>query len=353
MKVRWMIPKVIGAMIVAGSLLRLSTAEGAVVNPCAADLSGATFAKAVKVLKGNYSPAPSRAGAGFGTPPIDGTKSPSSSELKDLQRAFQIAPPLFQQMLCSLDGVYLDPTADNSSWGFRDPRSFKEYIGLSIPVLWPDSSAPAVDLRTYETRRIRQIFLPNVSGYGPYYGPALPDNTSQMTVLAALAHEAGHIFWYDVNRPGGSYTYGFCNKHFLDSWANSTSPASWIRLGYLNSAENEHNDNSSSDNVKVSDIQNAINQNNPAVQEQMVKTVLQSLYSKKGRWASGLAAFTPTEDLVETFQYVVLKNSDSGFTSFPLFFQGSDGSLTPIGDILSDGDSKQNFIAKKACFRAF
>jgi hypothetical protein len=336
---------ILGVLILAAGFLRLPPAEGAVTNSvtnsCTADTSGATFANAVKVLQRNYVPSQ------FGIPPVDATTTPSSYMLADLQNAFQIAPPRFQQMLCGLDGVYLDPT--NGSWGFRNPISSKEYVGLSISVLWPNPSASAIDFRTYETARIRKIF--NLSGYGPYYGYAVPDNTSQMTILAALAHEVGHIFWYDANKTaGGSYTYGFCSKHFLDSWNKVTTPDYWIALGYIDYNKNEHQGNPSNDNIKVQDIQQAIGK------ESAVLSIVQALYSKNGRWASSLAAFTPTEDLVETFEYIVLQKSKSGLTSFPLWFQPSNGgALQKIGDIPGDDrfNSKPNFNPKKQCFSGF
>jgi hypothetical protein len=250
-------------------------------------------------------------------------------------------------MLCNLNGVYIDP--GNVSWGFRNPTTFEEYIGLSEKALWPNGgSSPAVSLRAYETARIRFIF--NLSGFGPYYAPADPDDSSRMTVLAALAHEVGHIFWFDALKTfGGGYDYSkFCNDHFHSAWQTRTPPDPWINLGELDSTKSEHYHDNNSDDVLVSDIEGAI-RNRDQVK---IFTILQKLYDKKGRWASALAAFSPTEDLVETFQYLVLRGSQN-FRSFELWFEFYDRSRVYVGNIPKDHNSKQNFKPKKDCFANF
>lgn len=332
------------AMLIVLYLLRLSVAQAGVANPCTEDPSGDTFAHAVQYLQTGYNPTK------YGRPPVDTSNSLSDQMIADLQKAFQIAPLRFQQMLCNLNGVYIDP--GNGSWGFRDPNTFEEYIGLSGPVLWSNgSSAPAIPLAKYETDRIRYIFnLPPLgSGFGPYYG-SYPVYPPEMTVLAGLAHEVGHVFWFDaLKTPGGGYHYKFCKDHFHSSWLTRTPPDPWINLGDLDPAKSEHKVDQNSDNVSVQRIKTAIQNHD----ETEIYTILQLIYAKKGRWASALAAFSPTEDLVETFQYIVLRGSQPGFPSFPLGFIDSNQNLHYIGDIPNDHNSKQNFKPKKDCFQGF
>jgi hypothetical protein len=128
------------AMLIVLYLLRLSVAQAGVANPCTEDPSGVTFAHAVQYLQTGYDPTRYR------TPLVSRTKSLSPQMIADLQNAFQIAPPRFQEMLCNLNGVYIDP--GNVSWGFRNPTTFEEYVGLSEKALWPNGgSSPAVSLR--------------------------------------------------------------------------------------------------------------------------------------------------------------------------------------------------------------
>src|SRR6185503_14535365 len=56
-----------------------------------------------------------------------------------------------------------------------------------------------------------------------------------MTVLAALAHEFGHVFWYDTFRPvpGGAYDFStFCGGTFyVNSWQAVNPPPIWREFG--------------------------------------------------------------------------------------------------------------------------
>ncbi len=152
-----------------------------------------------------------------------------------------------------------------NSWGFRD-QSADKYIATSA-ALWKNGAHAPV-LIDYETMRLgellNQVSGQNVPNIGRY---VLADaNGSTMTVLAALAHEFGHAYWYDafvVKSDGSPYPGGpgnftiFCNGKFYlgagghGSWAmpvtfSQNSPR-WIEFGEI---RNSHQ----SDDVSISEL---------------------------------------------------------------------------------------------------
>jgi hypothetical protein len=177
--------------------------------------------------------------------PIDSTDFPTGTAIsKDLEDAFNAAAPnpTFQQQLCHLSGILINPCAinnydpskcsgmqdvaiANNSWGFRmpTPGASTRYIALSL-ALWQNGPAP--QFLDFETRRIQALLLtilPNAPASRlPSFSSLAPSaaNTSAMSILAALAHEFGHVYWYDefVTSPGGSANTtdpnGFCRGAF-------------------------------------------------------------------------------------------------------------------------------------------
>src|SRR5690349_3505844 len=104
----------------------------------ASDLS--SFVPSVSILDTTnaYDPNDPDPNKAYGTPPSVANASPTGNIAADLAAAFAAAPDFFRRHLCSLDGVYIDPTPCTGldgcaarSWGFRDPKSGKMYIGLS------------------------------------------------------------------------------------------------------------------------------------------------------------------------------------------------------------------------------
>ena len=154
--------------------------------------------------------------------PIVGDNSPPYS--RDLIAAYNAAPPFFQGMLCGLDGVFIVKNQCNTnpcvpgdvidySWGSREhpsqfpsgpPAKYGRYIAISQQ-LWRAGQPPS--LTAYETGRLQHLLgdwtkrKNNVSP--PSLSYAKPN--SGMSVLAALAHEFGHVLWWDgfVKIPGG------------------------------------------------------------------------------------------------------------------------------------------------------
>jgi hypothetical protein len=303
---------------------------------CVSDTSGATFAGKMLFIAPGYQPVNAN-GA-----PLTGAGVPQW-EKNAVASAFHMASPKFQAMLCRLDGIYVDPY--NYSWGYRD-RSTRNnrYIALSGALFNYNVPASFASNATFRLNRI--LRTSTVIPYSFYFGPTTDgggnniDNTS-LTILAALAHEYGHIYWHDANKDAhGDYDYHFCNDNFLrQSWSDNRPPGDpWIPLGAL---IGEHREAGFSDNVSVQRINAALG--NP----QQLEPILRLLYYPEGtRWATALAAFSPVEDFVETFQNVVLTTSAYNPASQPLYNSG--GAL--IGDTFAGKDNSSNFLAKKNCF---
>jgi hypothetical protein len=255
---------------------------------------------------------------------------------RDLAAAFQAAPPVFKAQLCNLHGIYIDRTgcsgydpstcnlsdtdiADNS-WGFRNTAK-EGFIAISLG-LWMNNRCEGtkklctVALQTYETRRLLALLnrtaekdLRPFSAEGrrprlnlPSY--AISPDAPTLTVLAALAHELGHVLWWQTFVPQTQKdiidTTTFCNGNFYPSgsWQGTPvdiPPGRWLGFGEIRLQPR----NSDVLLLKLSlgsgDYSQAFE-------------VLHRIYSS-GRWASALAAYSPDEDFVETFELSVLMNA--------------------------------------------
>jgi hypothetical protein len=269
-------------------------------------------------------------------PPVD--PAPVNPDIQsDLAAAFQAAPPFFKAQLCNLHGVYIDPTGctgydpstcgslsdidiANYSWGFRNTAK-EGFIAISLG-LWknnpcqPPRKVCAAPLQTYETRRLLALLnrtaekdLRSLSAEGrrpritlPSYGVS-PD-VPALSVLAALAHELGHVLWWQtfVPRPRTEFvdTKTFCNGSFYPSgsWQGTPvdlPPQHWLEFGEIRLQPKNSDVLLLRYFLRSGDYSQAFE-------------ILHRIYSD-GRWASALAAFSPDEDYVETFELFVLMNA--------------------------------------------
>jgi hypothetical protein len=320
-------------------------------------------------------------------PPIDNTpldSTPITAGIRDdLVNAFTIAPDFFRNQLCNpnLTGIYIDPTGctdphdpntcvslsdqqiANNSWGFRafDPNgnSAGKFIGTSLALWRNGGQAPTFDL--YRTRRLALVLNKISNGFSatwsnpppPTYSNAYPNNSGVMSVLAALAHELGHVLWYDafVSPPGGSFSAAnFCEGFYTtDSWspAIAVSPNRWIAFGEENSNITHKPDYIS---VLQSDLRGGLGHPRPNFGQ--AGEDIHKLLQDQGL-ASVLAAVSPDEDFVETFElYVLLRASSNGvrqLQSFPINVTGNSGHTYPHNDA-TDFKLKYNLIKKMSCF---
>jgi hypothetical protein len=255
-----------------------------------------------------------------GTPPASG---PAPANIQaDLLAAYNAAPAYFQTQLCGLDGIFV--TAGSQSWGYRNINDGRRYIAISMS-LWSPSGPITLD--QYQNR----VFGPPLSWRSstdpspPTYLPATP-NDGTMTVLAALAHEFGHVFWSDtLVFPRGTHPQSsrFCNRILNDAWNGALQPAVWKNFEDLDSNPADIPDDPSDPpqsgdpgpgHAKVLKMMQALQSGHIRQAHRILWRVL-----ALGRpFPSLLAAFSANEQFVETFTLYTLLHGQTPLTSLPL-----------------------------------
>jgi hypothetical protein len=293
-----------------------------------------SFVRAIRVLNANYNP--NRNAANYSPPtwssaPFDQQKNLNITN--DLENAFSNAPAFFRDHLCNkLDGIFISPAACQSgtdaynckppttlavsdpvmvgAWGFRSNRPFhpdfrSTYISISA-ALWPGGK-PALAFNDYQARLLRAFR----GGSNATVGIATP-NASWMTVLAAMAHELGHVRWATttIKNAGGSsdfrrlqqcsrqmipgsndffFAWQYPNDNFLElprgrRWRD------FVERDTAGGREIDHTFAPTLDDLKGA---------NP-------NAALFALYQDNQPWASLFGAQTADEDFVETYVMYVL-----------------------------------------------
>ena len=325
------------------------------------------FLAHVHVLQPNFSPTSHNQ-----SPPIDNSAVLNQDVGADLTAAFNAAPPSFQRQLCKLDGIYIDPTGcsgndpttcnlsdtdiANHSWGYRkytSTGSTGEYIAVSLALWKNDPKQPwscpgsqkvcSPPFHIYKTRLI-QALLPMLSkkaGDLPKHTKAIP-NDNALTVLATLAHETGHVLWWDTfvvpGKPTTHNTTTFCKALYPQgNWQNSVVdiPTNrWIAFGQTR-------------NILHADISTVQFYYDELNLPQAGAALHNKIYSSKN-WASGLAAFSPDEDFVESFELYVLVSAKTPLTSSQIQINGAGG---PYLDDIPASLTKSSILGQKLqCF---
>ena len=158
--------------------------------------------------------------------------------------------------------------------------------------------------------------------YNPTYIAANTEaDTFPVTILAALAHETGHIRWYDVfdawrqGRPDYSQVNAGCDGNdFFVGWAGGyaglQNPPPWHppKWRYFLTRPVRHGLSSQKvTQVHASDPQtNYIDANLAAGAIIYPAFALDQLYSKDWPWATYYASVSPDEDFVESYKFNVL-----------------------------------------------
>jgi hypothetical protein len=304
------------------------------------------FQKKVSYLTIPFSPGPGI------TPPATSSSSPDGHDYAvDLGHVFDAASPSpdFQNALCTLDAVYINavpcPTRTEcfqNSWGWRQsvpttPNG--RIVALSIG-LWDENK-----YTKYETDLTRSILPP--SGSGVSYSCSSSDSYCKSidnlttALLAALAHEVGHIAWYvEVSSVlGPDY---FCNQDFFGTswyWGVQRPPV-WRALSTptqrstLDEWRNIHKKL-----PHISQIDNPGSGDDP-------KQFIYELLDKSQPWASLFAAVSPDEDFVETYKFEVLMTAYPNLTSVKIKVP-SVGDADIVGDYRAG--SKQDLNTKVGC----
>ena len=165
---------------------------------------------------------------------------------------------------------------------------------------------------------------------------AAPD-TPQMAVLAALAHETGHVYWYDAfvkNRGGHADLNRFCSGNFYTpgSWSHNIDapPGRWIEFG-------DRSDNQSYNPDYVSMLASALRMSNFP----QAATILYQIYQNQDL-ADALAAFSPDEDFVEAYQWAVLLKANPPLSSLAIQIPGSPAYDIAAGNLANQGTPKKD-----------
>ena len=302
-------------------------AGASVTRPRVATCDGSSFVNRIYVL------------------PTAVAKPLSQPQQKDLSDAYCNASVTFRRLLDNVDFVFVDATncsttgdpatcagisggqALGASCGQRNQWG---YTQSGIPAsLWAMGQS-AIKYPAYESYILDKLVPWTDSGdYLKYGSPSDPNNanTYWMTILAALAHEVGHVRWYEATvRAGWGQPYDFkrlTDCKFFSGWQyNTTNPSAIKKLqpkgrwrtfgGTTNESTNSH--------VLPPDW----TQFQPGVNDDAtLNDLLAQLLAGNQPWASFFASEAPDEDFVETFKFVAL--IDAGLTSLPLTIPTSKG----------------------------
>jgi hypothetical protein len=268
------------------------------------------------------------------TPAPDMTTSIEPDILTDLKAAFVANPYFSQNKLCGLDGIFInraqctsyDPSscstmkdtdvADNS-WGFRTPLNQK-YVALSLG-LWRGNPCPVASgqyicaplFATYHARLVKALLdrtanVPSPSYYPPTFQTSTNTNTSGISVLAAIAHETGHIDWFEtfVQPPGSTplnlaaLAGGFCSGAIYPGGYWQGKPVGMPTNRFVTFGELSQNST-----VEVANLPTLLAGSDPRPAGEVVDGIYHS-----GQYPSLLAAYSPDENFVEAFELSVLRN---------------------------------------------
>jgi hypothetical protein len=157
-------------------------------------------------------------------------------------------------------------------------------------------------------------------GWGtPEFISAKPDDLDTV-VLAALAHEVGHVRWYEkfVATPGSGVhdLKKFCSGNFFvgwqGGWGKVTKPGPWRGLENL-SARKQDGYQKHQNSPQTSDIDTAIVQGSFS----NAGSFLAQIYAGN-EWPSFFGSITADEDFVEAYKLWVLTRATTPLTSLKL-----------------------------------
>jgi hypothetical protein len=300
----------------------------------------------------------------------------SPDYLSGLHDAFCAAPAGFQQALSRLDAIYINaapctvgPGCFQASWGW-----LRKYMGSTQRLVALSSSLWNTDYATYETLLTQAVLPQSDISYSNPQSCTIASGCSSVNnvataLLAALAHEVGHIRWFDwVNHSPANY----CTPNFFSrSWnpPYHQPPAGpgggyWRDLltpgnrGYLRS-HGEFLDKHLNP-PQIDDIDSLTP--GSVAQSQMIYQLLVPPMGGPSPWASLFAAMSPDEDFVETYKFKVLTdNVTSTASRHPLtsvwitvpngLGAGSNGTVD-IADAYHNG-WRANLAAKVGCIMGY
>jgi len=276
-------------------------------------------------------------------------KTPRATQASDaalIVAAYDAAPPFFQAALCRLDHIYIDTDTKNpakpSVWGMRERINASAnnppptHIGISKALL-TDLARQRTPYALYENQLARALLGPSpitpakslsVLSYAASPDRAKPAQPAAVAVLAILAHEMGHIVWWE-----------------RDVGASEFPTISWTGKGVQHGFHDfgvENPQNPPQRHPVKADVQYDLRYRGPA----KAAADLQAIYS--GEWASLFATVAADEDFVETYKLIVL--TAAGANSAPPALTALKVAI-PVAagaDILANLNNPETKLAQKA-----
>jgi hypothetical protein len=327
--------------------------------------SGGNFVSAkVFKLSANFHP---DMGAAPTTMDIIGPVTQADTYYNTLTSAFEAAPPFFKDKLCGLASVYIVQNtcngtctaADliNNSWGLRAYRStgYPESIATSVQLLLD----PTLKLSVFETQRLMYLLHFVSAGadawtHHPAYQVApVTFDTLVFSVLAAFAHEYGHVLWYDsfVSQPGQNIDGldTFCRGK--NKYGRFYPPGQWDKISlpnnrwinFANKQDRYHIDHFTS-------LQNALDAGGitgrfyPKADKELYKGLADDSVTDL------LSVFSSTEDFVTAYELNVLKQAQ--LTTLNVEMYDDSGTIDPNYEVNFFGKlgSNTDLYEKVKCF---
>ena len=303
--------------------------------------SPTNFANSAQRLSASFAPDPL---APPGNVPTSNGPVTNASILTDLAAAFSLAPPAFLNELCGNTGnpavslfVQDCPPAPGictvRSWGYRQRAGGARFIALSAG-LW-QGAAPALSDPAFETAVIDNLV--GVQGLASYVSAS--NDSPEMTVLAVMAHELGHILWWNKGlmsrRCPNPLPPGVDRIFWKIAWQNAGGPPAFHNFGVQFPTDRRLR-GPSKDDVR-----------NNAGSPPVARNLLRQIYG--GDWASLLANVAPDEDLIETYKLTILttaRNVGKGPLTSLVVNIPTIGSVDVIHDLFLSSDPNK-WLSKK------
>jgi hypothetical protein len=242
---------------------------------------------------------------------------------------------------------------------------------------------PAPKLTDYSTSQLNTLLktLNNPTFKAPpkfdsQFGSGDSANTSGMTVLAVLAHELGHVRWYDWLEPVPSPVHKTVDLtllinctpdrslFFQGSWRATPQPNEAFAVRQLWLPFGQTADPNLVNHASGPPISDFTGQRRPEGTAPNAETYqrrhrddqplvalaanLNELYSDNNPWASLLGSLSPTEDLVETYTLSALTQASPPLRSLRLNIASPDRQIFQQ-DVVADLPNKPGLARKLAC----
>jgi hypothetical protein len=255
----------------------------------------------------------------YNSAPTPSSGTVACGYISALTAAANYGPPKLKDQLCTLDYIFIDSTPCtvpclSNSWGlrYRSTSSGTRYVAISKGFLdWN----PTLD--DYETALINGLLgLPNplLKAFVNSSFTSSGANSNAMALLAALAHELGHVRWYDILYPfpqptfpnHAFYTSQLCGGNFFISWVASSNISvppyfrEFLRPSARHNPAQQVLDRHAKSDSDLGDIDHDFGSGYYA----NILRKLYNIYRQDASWASLHAAASPDEDFVENMYSV-------------------------------------------------